>query len=135
MTLRAPQCAAMRVFILSSAPASLSILESLQPYNTVGKLKSLRVTQADVDTQQENLEILVEVERLRNLVADLGATAAYLSQAEMLLESGHPWIAQAQAARREILDAGARLRATRGKVASKLAPTDPEARRSAILGT
>ena len=81
-----------------------TFLESLQPYNTVGKLKNLRVTQADVDTQKKNLEILAQVERLRDLVADLGTTAAYLSQAEMVLESGHPWTQKAQAARKEILD-------------------------------
>ena len=90
-----------------------TFLESLQPYNTVGKLKNLRVTQADVDTQKKNLEVLAQVERLRDLVADLGTTAAYLSQAEMVLPSDHPWIAQAQTARKETLDAvGARLRAT-----------------------
>ncbi|MFE8035268.1 DUF6079 family protein [Thiohalocapsa marina] len=81
-----------------------TFLESLQPYNTVGKLKNLRVTQADVDNQKKNLEILAQVERLRDLVADLGTTAAYLSQAEMVLESGHPWTQDAQAARKEILD-------------------------------
>ena len=81
-----------------------TFLESLQPYNTVGKLKNLRVTQADVDTQKNNLAILAQVERLRDLVADLGTTAAYLSQAEMVLESGHPWTQKAQAARKEILD-------------------------------
>jgi hypothetical protein len=81
-----------------------TFLESLQPYNTVGKLKNLRVTQADIDTQKKNLEILAQVERLRDLVADLGATAAYLSQAEMMLESGHPWTQEAQATRKEILD-------------------------------
>jgi len=81
-----------------------TFLESLQPYNTVGKLKNLRVTQADVDTQKKNLGVLAQVERLRDLVADLGTTAAYLSQAEMVLESGHPWTQNAQAARKEILD-------------------------------
>jgi hypothetical protein len=81
-----------------------TFLESLTPYNTVGKLKNLRVTQADVDTQKKSLEILAQVERLRDLVADLGTTAAYLSQAEMVLESGHPWTQKAQAARKEILD-------------------------------
>ncbi len=70
-------------------------------------------TQADVDTQKKNLEVLAQVERLRDLVADLGTTAAYLSQAEMVLPTDHPWIAQVQAAGREILNtAGTRLRAT-----------------------
>lgn len=79
-------------------------LEKLSPYNTIGKLKNLRVTQADIDTQKKNFEILDTVEKLRDLIAELGATAAYLSQAEMVLTTGHPWVQQAQTARKEILD-------------------------------
>jgi len=79
-------------------------LESLTPYNTVGKLKNLRITQDDIETQKKNLEVLSSVEKLRDLVADLGTTAAYLSQAEMVLASDHPWVQQAQAARKEILE-------------------------------
>jgi hypothetical protein len=48
-----------------------------------------------------------------DLAGDFGATTAYLSQAELMLPSDHPQIAQTQTARRKILDAvGARLRAT-----------------------
>jgi len=79
-------------------------LEGLSPYNTVGKLKNLRITQDDIDTQKKNLEILSSVEKLRDLVAELGTTAAYLSQAEMVLAPGHAWVQQAQAARKDILD-------------------------------
>lgn len=79
-------------------------LEKLSPYNTIGKLKNLRITQADIDTQKKNFEVLDTVEKLRDLVAELGATAAYLSQAEMVLTTDHPWVQQAQTARKEILD-------------------------------
>ena len=86
-------------------------LEKLSPYNTIGKLKNLRITQADIDTQKKNLEVLDTVEKLRDLAAELGATAAYLSQAEMVLTTDHPWVQQAQTARKEILD---QLAADRG---------------------
>ncbi|WP_338457640.1 DUF6079 family protein [Methylococcus capsulatus] len=79
-------------------------LEGLSPYNTVGKLKNLRITQDDIDTQKKNLDVLAAVERLRDLVAELGNVAAYLSQAEMVLPGDHPWVQQAQAARKDILD-------------------------------
>jgi hypothetical protein len=79
-------------------------LEGLSPYNTVGKLKNLRITQDDIDTQRKNLDVLSSVEKLRDLVAELGTTAAYLSQAEMVLATDHAWVQQAQAARKDILD-------------------------------
>ncbi len=78
--------------------------ESLAPYNTVGKLKNLRVTQEDLDAQKKNLEILAAVERLLELVVELGSTASYLSQAEMVLPVEHPWVKQAEAARKAIFD-------------------------------
>ena len=80
-----------------------NFLEALQPYNTVGKLKNLRVRADDIDAQKRNLDVLSSVERLRELVADLGATAAYLSQAEMVLRPDHEWIKQTQSTRTSIL--------------------------------
>ena len=78
--------------------------EGLTPYNTVGKLKNLRIGSDDIDAQKKNLEVLASVEKLLDLVAELGSTAAYLSQAEMVLSSDHPWVKQAQSARKDILD-------------------------------
>lgn len=76
--------------------------ESLAPYNTIGKLKNLRVTQEDLDGQRKNLEILAAVERLLELVAELGSTASYLSQAEMVLPTEHLWVKQAETARKAL---------------------------------
>jgi hypothetical protein len=78
--------------------------EGLTPYNTVGKLKNLRIGSDDIDAQKKNLNVLAAVEKLLELVAELGSTAAYLSQAEMVLFSDHAWVKQAQSARRVILD-------------------------------
>jgi hypothetical protein len=78
--------------------------EGLTPYNTVGKLKNLRIGSENIDAQKKNLEVLASVEKLQELVGELGATAGYLSQGEMVLASDHPWVKQAQAARKDILD-------------------------------
>ena len=78
--------------------------ESLTPYNTVGKLKNLRIGSDDIDVQKKNLEVLASVGKLLELVGELGATAGYLSQAELVLASDHPWVKQAQVARKDILD-------------------------------
>ncbi|MGE0430518.1 MAG: DUF6079 family protein [Hydrogenophaga sp.] len=78
--------------------------ESLAPYNTVGKLKNLRVTQEDLDGQKKNLEVLAAVERLLELVVELGSTASYLSQAEMVLPAEHPWVKHADAARKALFE-------------------------------
>jgi len=78
--------------------------ESLSPYNTVGKLKNLRIGSEDIEVHKKNLEVLAAVEWMLELVAELGSTAAYLSQAEMVLSAEHPWVKQAQATRKQILD-------------------------------
>lgn len=78
--------------------------ESLAPYNTVGKLKNLRIGSEDIAAQKKNLEVLQAVEGKLELVAELGTTASYLSQAEMVLLADHAWVRQAQEARKQVLD-------------------------------
>jgi hypothetical protein len=78
--------------------------EGLTLYNTVGKLKNLRIGPNDIDAQKKNLQVLAGVEKLQELVAELGSIAAYLSQAEMVLASDHAWVKQAQVTRKDILN-------------------------------
>jgi len=78
--------------------------ESLAPYNTVGKLKNLRIGSDDIAAQKQNLEVLQAVEGMLELVAELGTTASYLSQAEMVLSADHAWVRQAQETRKQVLD-------------------------------
>ncbi|SDX67266.1 DUF6079 family protein [Roseicitreum antarcticum] len=79
--------------------------ESLSPYNTVGKLKNLRIGSDDIAAQMKNLEILNSVEGLIGLIGELGNTASYLGQAEMVLPSDHAWVKQAQDTRKQVLEA------------------------------
>ncbi|MCM3420842.1 DUF6079 family protein [Sphingopyxis alaskensis] len=78
--------------------------EGLAPYNTVGKLKNLRVGSNDIEAQKKNLEVLQAAEGMLELVAELGTTASYLSQAEMVLSADHTWVSQAQDVRKQVLD-------------------------------
>jgi len=78
--------------------------ESLSPYNTVGKLKNLRIGSDDITAQKKNLEVLNSVEGLIRLIGELGNTASYLGQAEMVLPSDHAWVKQAQDTRKNVLE-------------------------------
>jgi hypothetical protein len=78
--------------------------ESLLPYNTVGKLKNLRIGSEDISVQKKNLEVLQAVEGMLELVAEIGTTASYLSQAEMVLSADNVWVRQAQETRKQVLD-------------------------------
>ncbi|MCX7113570.1 MAG: DUF6079 family protein [Proteobacteria bacterium] len=82
-----------------------TFIEALSPYNTIGKLKNLRIGLDDVADQTQNLAALDAVENLLGLVTELGAVAAYLSQAEMVLPNDHDWIKQAQTTRATMLAA------------------------------
>jgi hypothetical protein len=79
-----------------------TFLESLQAYSTPGKLKNFRHDTAAVKAQKINLEIQREIAALQELVTDLGATAGYLSQAEMVLPADHPWTAQVRGGQSEM---------------------------------
>ena len=79
--------------------------ESLSPYNTVGKLKNLRIGSDDIAAQKKNLEVLSSVEGLNSLIGELGNTASYLGQAELVLPSDHAWVKQAQDTRKQVLEA------------------------------
>jgi uncharacterized protein DUF6079 len=81
-----------------------SFTETLSPYNTAGKLKNLRIGLEDMEAQRRNLDVLANVERMLELVNELGPTASYLSSAELVLKPYAPWVAEAREARKKVLD-------------------------------
>ena len=80
-----------------------TFLESLQTYTSPGKLKNFRYDAEEVSGHRDGLQALEEIESLRELVANLGSTASYLSTAEAVLPTGHDWIDKMTAARDELL--------------------------------
>ena len=81
-----------------------AFFESLQAYNTPGKLKNLRFTADDVAEQGDELQVVGEVEALHALVLDLGTSAAYFAKAEEILPPDHPWNDEMRQAREDILE-------------------------------
>jgi hypothetical protein len=78
-------------------------LESLQAYNSPGKLKNFRYGATEVNAHRLELDTLQEVESLKRLVENLGVPASYLSQAELVLPGDHPWVTQMRSTRDEVL--------------------------------
>jgi hypothetical protein len=78
-------------------------LESLQAYNSLGRLKNFRYDVEQVNGQQEGLQLLAETESLKTLLDSRRTTASYLSTAEAVLPSGDKWIEKAKSTRDEVI--------------------------------
>jgi len=80
-----------------------TFLESLQAYNSPGKLKNFRYEAQEVTAHRNSLIALEEVESLQELIGDLGNMASFLSTAEAVLPTGHEWSDKMKAARDDII--------------------------------
>ena len=78
-------------------------LESLQAYDSPGKLKNFGYNAQEVIIHRNGLDSLDEITSLQELVADLGSTASFLSTAEAVLHVEHEWVNKMKMARDEIL--------------------------------
>ena len=68
-----------------------NFLESLQAFNTAGKLNNFPYDVAAVTAKKTGLALVREVENLAELIAEVGVLADYLSTAEAVLPTDHPW--------------------------------------------
>ena len=80
-----------------------TFLESLQVYNSPGKLKNFSYSDEDVAAHRDGLDALREVETLHSLVADLSSITSFLSTAEAVLPAEHEWVDKMKAVREEVL--------------------------------
>jgi hypothetical protein len=78
-------------------------LESLQTYTSPGRMKNFRLEAAEVQATRPGLDLLAQYQAQQDLVDELTPLASYLSTAEALLPDGHPWLADAKAAREDCL--------------------------------
>ncbi len=80
-----------------------SFFESLQPFNSPGKLKNFPHDSAAVAARRPQLDLVREVDELFDLVRQLSPTTSYLGKAEAVLDSAHPWVASVREKQAELL--------------------------------
>ena len=78
-------------------------LESLQPFNTVGKLKNFPHDSAAVLGQKAALDLCREVDGLTELLQQVSPLTSYLGKAEALLDAHHPWQEEVRTQRADLL--------------------------------
>ena len=80
-----------------------TFLESLQPFNTVGKLKNFPHQSAVVLGQKPTIELASEVDELGALLQQANPLTSYLGKAEALLDASHPWQDAVRSARADLI--------------------------------
>ena len=78
-------------------------LESLQAYTTPGRMKNFRNDAEEVKGHANGLKALADVENLQGMVAEFGATTAFLTAAEAVLPAHHEWLGKLKSARTKVL--------------------------------
>ena len=78
-------------------------LESLQSYNTAGKLKNFRYDRSEVKSHKPGLVVLQEIDALQELITELSPIATYLSTAEGALLEDSNWVDRVKALRNDFL--------------------------------
>ncbi len=83
--------------------ATKVFLESLQAFNTEGKLNNFPHDVATITAQKPGLALVKDVDELCELVQQVGPQTAYLATAEAVLPAEHAWVASVKQARSELL--------------------------------
>ncbi len=78
-------------------------LETLQAYNTPGKLKNFKYDAGQIKGYQATFRRLKEVEDLEKFCGELVQLTQYLSAAEAMLPEDHTWVAESKNKRSELL--------------------------------
>jgi Asp-tRNA(Asn)/Glu-tRNA(Gln) amidotransferase C subunit len=78
-------------------------LESLQAYNTPGKLKNFKYDASEIKGFQSAFDRLKEIEGLQTFCSELSQLTQYLSSAEAVFPEDHAWVAESKQKRGELL--------------------------------
>ncbi len=90
--------------LLPSLRGYKQFLEALSRFNTVGKLRNLRLTLSEVTDALDDQTVVNRAEQLADLVNRIQPLTAYLAEAQANLPDDHPWSERAAAARQALLD-------------------------------
>jgi len=90
--------------LLPSLRGYKQFLEELSRFNTVGKLRNLRLTVSQVTDALDDQTVVNRAEQLSHLVDRIQPLTAYLAEAQANLPADHPWSERAAAARQALLD-------------------------------
>jgi hypothetical protein len=80
-----------------------SFLESVQAFNTAGKLKNFKHDVAAVTAQKAGIELVGAVEDLVELVQEVGPMTSYLGKADAVLAAANPWVEKVRDTRGDLL--------------------------------
>lgn len=79
-------------------------LEELNKFNTVGKLRNLKLGPSEIKDGIGDHERVVKAAELVELVSQIQPLTAYLAEAKANLPAEHPWVERAEAQRKALLD-------------------------------
>jgi hypothetical protein len=105
----APEVSLPSTDLLSHVRGYKQFLEGLSRFNTVGKLRNLRVAKGEVDDALEDKAVVERAAGLLELVDRVQPLTAYLAEAQANLPEEHPWAVKAAVARGELLAAVRRV--------------------------
>ncbi len=78
-------------------------LESLQPFNTSGKLKNFPHDSAAVLGQKPAIDLARDIDELGTVLQQTNPLTSYLGKAEALLDASHPWQDAVRTARADLM--------------------------------
>lgn len=79
-------------------------IESLQVFDTVGKLNNFHYTTEELDAEAVGFARLGDIEVLAGLISETSVLTGYLSTAALVLPQEHDWSNRAEKAKNELLD-------------------------------
>jgi len=104
-----PEVTLSRTELLPAIRGYKQLLEELSRFNTVGKLRNLRLTVTEITDALQDRAVVQRAEQLLELVGQIQPLTTYLAEAQANMPPEHPWSGQAAAARQDLLDGVRRL--------------------------